>query len=502
MAIETLSNGVAISHTADTTETLTTALSNIAGDGIVAVNQVDYSVTYDIAGLAGGGNGDNITFGIRVLSGGTVLASGAGDAVVNDTTRSANGQYTLSGTFAYILTTATKAQWDAAVIETTQTYGQVKGPDGGNTSVSIGNADITVDYEAPAATVALNTASETDTGIAMVADNPRSYLVGGPATEINAAFTIESRQGTYIDTFPGLETDSAGTFTYSRQTQIGTAGETNAARALTNFRTVPISTSGEVNLAGSWGGFKGALVGTGFEIDTANAIVNIDKGFVNTASSTESAGTFSLFIETSHPIELIQNPFYPLNTAAETDTAGDTTPYKVVALGTALETDSAAGFTLYKTFTINPSLETDAAGVWTWAVGASVGTALETDTARPIGDINPRTYTLGTASETDSGGAVTVVVQQLVVRCRLVDRRGRALPDLNSISWAWFDEPDPALITTPVHQGDALTTDDEGWFEFPIPNSTLNHDQPGLLILRSDDGVLLGAYNKRTEYLF
>lgn len=81
------------------------------------------------------------------------------------------------------------------------------------------------------------------------------------------------------------------------------------------------------------------------------------------------------------------------------------------------------------------------------------------------------------------------------VSCQLVDPYGNPLRSLDSLSYAWFDQTDPVLLTAPVETGAVETTDGDGVIIVPVPNTALTVGQPGLLVLRSDDGSALGAYN-------
>lgn len=108
----------------------------------------------------------------------------------------------------------------------------------------------------------------------------------------------------------------------------------------------------------------------------------------------------------------------------------------------------------------------------------SVGVAA--DAAITLGDLE--LSALGTASAKG-------------VTCSLVARNGDSIPDLVSLSWAWFDAVDPILMVAPSDQGDSETTDTNGLLLIEIPNSTLLAGQSGTLVLRSDDGTLFGAYS-------
>jgi hypothetical protein len=95
------------------------------------------------------------------------------------------------------------------------------------------------------------------------------------------------------------------------------------------------------------------------------------------------------------------------------------------------------------------------------------------------------------------GDLVTVgaIVGGKVVQCTLVSRSGAPLPNLVNLSWAWFDNVDPTNFAAPTDQGQIESTDGAALIDVSIPNSTLIQGQSGTLVLRSDDGTSLGAYN-------
>lgn len=81
------------------------------------------------------------------------------------------------------------------------------------------------------------------------------------------------------------------------------------------------------------------------------------------------------------------------------------------------------------------------------------------------------------------------------VQCRIVDRSSNPRPNLLNLSWAWFDHTDPVNFISPTDQGALESTDATGIIYIPLPNTTLNPNDIGTLVLRSDDGALIGAYN-------
>lgn len=94
-----------------------------------------------------------------------------------------------------------------------------------------------------------------------------------------------------------------------------------------------------------------------------------------------------------------------------------------------------------------------------------------------------------------TGADVSTITALRRVTCTLVRRTGAVLPNLSNISWAWFDEIDPSDFNAPTDQGNIEDTDVSGVINILLPGSVLTVGQIGTLILRSDDGLLLGAYN-------
>jgi hypothetical protein len=131
--------------------------------------------------------------------------------------------------------------------------------------------------------------------------------------------------------------------------------------------------------------------------------------------------------------------------------------------------------------TSNVTVEVDTGSVSITGHAPAVGTSIS---------VSPAVSTLSI-----TGYAPAVVASVKTVTCTLVDVNGRALPNLSDLSYAWFDEPDPANLSTPVVKGVTESTDGSGVIEVPISGSSLTSGQTGLLVLRSSDGESLGAYN-------
>jgi hypothetical protein len=110
----------------------------------------------------------------------------------------------------------------------------------------------------------------------------------------------------------------------------------------------------------------------------------------------------------------------------------------------------------------------------------------------PLGQIHALTATdVESASEVSSP---VLAIHIPSVSCSLVDRYGNPLPSLSDLSWAWFDQTDPGSFLAPTDQGEVEETDVSGTFDIELPNSLLFTGDSGTLVMRSDDGSLMGAY--------
>lgn len=167
--------------------------------------------------------------------------------------------------------------------------------------------------------------------------------------------------------------------------------------------------------------------------------------------------------ETNIALHVVTTPDV-LGVATETGTGLNVVPFIApqiqVVLGRATETDGA--------LSVTPQT--------TEAVQAVLGVATETDTAL---DVQP----------------LITSDQAISVSVTLVTRSGSLVSGQSSLSWAWFDSVDPANLSTPVAKGQEETTNAQGVLELQIQGSSLTSGQRGLLVLRSDDGSSIGAYN-------
>ena len=124
------------------------ALANSPG---LFLNATDVSIATQSSAVSVPGWGDD-TYGmnVRIVSGATILAAAnAGGTYV--TVQAASNIWGASKSFpainfAYVNTTATKAQWDAATIEYQQTYTKTKGSDAAHIEATAHTNAITVTY--------------------------------------------------------------------------------------------------------------------------------------------------------------------------------------------------------------------------------------------------------------------------------------------------------------------------------------------------------------------
>jgi hypothetical protein len=172
------------------------------------------------------------------------------------------------------------------------------------------------------------------------------------------------------------------------------------------------------------------------------------------------------------------------------------------ALAVTLEDDSlAASGTVTQNITgsLAVTLEDDtlsASGVVSQNVTGSLNVTLEDDSLSASGVVAVNVSgSLAVTLVDDSLDASGVADVGAQVECTLVNRSGTALPGLSLLSWSWFDNVDPSLFIAPTDQGELESTDGTGQIVVDIPNSTLTTGQSGTLVLRSNDGTLLGAYN-------
>jgi len=129
-----------------------------------------------------------------------------------------------------------------------------------------------------------------------------------------------------------------------------------------------------------------------------------------------------------------------------------------------------------------------------------LGIATETNVALPATSEAAQAVqvVLGIAQELNSANDVQPSIfsdATKYVTCNLVSRDGIIQSNLTSLSWAWFDSVDPANYSTPVAKGQEELTDSSGELSIAITGTSLNSGQQGSLILRTDDGLALGAYN-------
>lgn len=111
-------------------------------------------------------------------------------------------------------------------------------------------------------------------------------------------------------------------------------------------------------------------------------------------------------------------------------------------------------------------------------------------TLSAVGSLTASTNLAFSGSATLGSGLV-----EETVTCTLVTINGVSRPNLSSLSWAWFDQTDPNSFAAPTDQGEVESTDGAGQIIVDLTSTSLTTGQQGTLVLRSDDGSLLGAYN-------
>lgn len=200
---------------------------------------------------------------------------------------------------------------------------------------------------APAVSIALGVATESDTAPALTVDNPRSYLLGvASETDSALAIAVDNPRTYALGVASEADSSLAVTVANPRSYALGLASEADSALSLS-------ITSGSQSIS----------LGVASEADSALAVA-------------------------------VDNPrSYALGLASETDSAlalSVSSAGTTVSLGVATETDSGLALTVD-----NPGY-------------VALGVAEETDSALSLTIANPRTYSLGVASESDTSPAIAV----------------------------------------------------------------------------------------------
>lgn len=134
------------------TETTSFALDNVDADFDTMLT-ASWTIEYRQQGRSD----DTLSLGLRVMSGGTVLAaanSGGTFVTVNSNVTTTTDVTAGPTAFAYVNTTATKTDWDAAVVEISQTYSQNMGPD--NAFIEVDHFQLTGTYDLAATPITPN----------------------------------------------------------------------------------------------------------------------------------------------------------------------------------------------------------------------------------------------------------------------------------------------------------------------------------------------------------
>lgn len=251
-----------------------------------------------------------------------------------------------------------------------------------------------------------------------------------------------------------------------------------------------------------------AGAGGGSSVNVGIATVT-DTALALSASKSKSIAIAS---ESDTALQIVASKTVTVGVATESDQAQQLSAAKLIAIGVAIEANEALAITQGLDVAISIAVETDQAlpigrakallvGIASKsdqafsisiAKSLAVGTAQELGSAIAIG----KAKSIGAASEIDTAFEVVIPgVTQITVTCTLVDRNGQPLPNLASLSWAWFDATDPASFGAPTDQGDAELTDGSAELVIDLNNTSLLPGQTGTLVLRSDSGASFGAYN-------
>lgn len=91
------------------------------------------------------------------------------------------------------------------------------------------------------------------------------------------------------------------------------------------------------------------------------------------------------------------------------------------------------------------------------------------------------------------GFAPAVSITYKNVTCNLVSRTGFPMGGLASLQWAWFDSIDPSAFGAPSAVG-LGATNPLGALALNVSGTSLPEGENGTLVLRSSDGVLIGAF--------
>jgi len=91
------------------------------------------------------------------------------------------------------------------------------------------------------------------------------------------------------------------------------------------------------------------------------------------------------------------------------------------------------------------------------------------------------------------GFSPTISITYKNVTCNLVSRTGFPMGGLASLQWAWFDSIDPSAFGAPSAVG-LGATNPLGALALNVSGTSLPEGENGTLVLRSSDGVLIGAF--------
>lgn len=300
----------------------------------------------------------------------------------------------------------------------------------------------------------------------------------------------------------------AGSYTFSGH-DLGVARTTAVQLAAGSYTLTGFDLGINVSTATAVALDAGAYTFTGFDLDVTRQVTvelgggsytfsGYDLGIAITRAVDLDAGSYAF---TGLDLGIAQTTVVQLDAGAYTLTGFDLTIN--VSTGTTVDLDAGAyTFTGYDLDVVRQvKVDLDAGSYTLTGHSLAIGTALPvgldagsyTLTGYDIGISLTRAVALDSGSYAYSGYALTI--RQKMVTCSLVDRYGNALPNLVDLHWAWFDTTDPAVMGSPTDQGTTESTDGSGEIVVKVPNSALAPGGEGTLILRSDDGSSLGAYN-------
>tara|TARA_R110000787_G_C13443394_1_gene446748 strand:- start:25313 stop:26932 length:1620 start_codon:yes stop_codon:yes gene_type:complete len=504
-------------------ETSAHALGNTPADFNTMDANPSWQVDYSVVGYAD----DTYGLQIRIVNGATILAAADSGGTFSDVDlaiTSATDVLSAVTAFAYTNTTANKATWDGASVEIRQLYSKSKGNDGGH--VEVDYVAITGTYTAAAAafTLTADQQSYALTGNALtslLADRQlpavqQDYTLTGYAAGLNVGVILTADQQSYTLTGNALTSLLADRqLTADQQSYAMTGFDAAFTRslilpadqqsyALTGFdAALPTGVSLTADQQSyAMTGFDATFKrGVKLPADQQSyALTGFDVAFgtdVTMLADQQSYAMTGFDAAFKRGLKLpADQQSYTLTGFAAGLKVGEVLPAN-------MQSYSLTGFDAAFTRSIILTADQQSYGLtgnnagFIYSGGGAVLTAVQQSYAMTGNDAALR---LGKVMAADSssfaltGNDVAFANGEKTISCTLVTRTGVAIPSLSNLSWAWFDETDPINFVAPSEQGEIETTDIDGIISIPVLGSTLLPGQSGTLVLRSNDGVLLGAY--------